>query len=401
MPSASIGIVGVIVTCIVTSMASLRRKPNSCYWIACFTDANGLQRQRSTKETNRGSAQRLAEKFEAAYATKLTEAQARMIMSDIYQEVRGETLYHSTTRKFMDDWLANKKVETTAGTFKRYRNAKDKLIKFLGDRAERDIAYIHKRDISALRDKTATELSASTANTDLKILRIAFAQAVVDGLRLDNPARAVKILKERRDDDATERRPFTLAEVKRVLAVSPPEWRGLILAGFYTGQRLGDVASMTWRMIDVDTRMVSFHAHKTNRLVKVPIAPALWRYLSRVPAHKPGDPVFPNAHQERVNADGESRRLSAQFHALLLKSNLVEKRSKKNTGRGHSVKRKTSELTFHSLRHTTTTLLKRTGAPESVAMDIIGHESDTESAGYTHIDERSKRAAINRLPDLG
>jgi hypothetical protein len=51
----------------------------------------------------------------------------------------------------------------------------------------------------------------------------------------------------------------------------------------------------------------------------------------------------------------------AQFYTLLVKAGLAKKRSKKNTGRGHSVKRTVSELTFHSLRHNTTSWLKRAG----------------------------------------
>lgn len=78
--------------------------------------------------------------------------------------IHGEQLYHSTTRKFFTDWMANKKSETSPGTHKRYQNAVDKLILFLGDRADRDVAYIHKRDLTALRDKTALDLSASTAS---------------------------------------------------------------------------------------------------------------------------------------------------------------------------------------------------------------------------------------------
>ena len=70
----------------------------------------------------------------------------------------------------------------------------------------------------------------------------------------------------------------------------------------------------------------------------------------------------------------------------------------KNSGRGHSVKRTVSELTFHSLRHNTTTWLKKAGVPESVVRDIIGHESELVSREYTHTDDESKRAAIQKLP---
>jgi hypothetical protein len=145
-------------------MASLRKKPNSRYWIACFTDGDGVQ------------------------------------------------LYHATVRKFLTDWLAGKQLEMSPGSHKRYQTAVDKLPAFMGDRAERDIA--------ALRDKTATELSPATANTDQKILRVAFRQVVVDGMRLDNPASAVSTLDDRREPGAPARRPFDEAELRTLLAVA-------------------------------------------------------------------------------------------------------------------------------------------------------------------------------------
>ena len=115
----------------------------------------------------------------------------------------------------------------------------------------------------------------------------------------------------------------------------------------------------------------------------------------------PDAPIFPKAAGEKRAADGESRRLSAQFHALLVKAGLVKSRPKdKNSGKGHSVKRTVSELTFHSLRHNTTSWLKRAGVPESVVRDIIGHESELVSREYTHLDDETKRKAIRNLPDI-
>ncbi len=96
-----------------------------------------------------------------------------------------------------------------------------------------------------------------------------------------------------------------------------------------------------------------------------------------------------------------SGRLSKQFHELLVTAGLAEARSKdKNSGRGHSVRRTVSELSFHSLRHNTTSWLKRAGVPESVVRDIIGHESELVSREYTHMDDETKRKAILKLPVL-
>ena len=382
-------------------MASLRKKPNSCYWIACFTDADGVQRQRSTATTDRTKALGMAQKFEAAYQMKLTEAQARKVVSDIYEQIHGEQLYHSTTRKYLADWLATKKNELSNGSYKRYGNVVAKLLAFLAERADRDIAFVHKRDLTELRDRTAANLSVSTANTDLKILRTAFRQAVVDGLRLDNPGSAVRTLEDRKDANAPTRRPFTESELKKLFAVAKGEWEGLILGGLYTGQRLGDLASLLGRKIDLDTELLTFRSQKTGRDMVVPIAQPFLAYLRK---HLPGDldaPVFPKAHSERREADGESRPLSAQFHALLVEAKLAKARPKdKDSGKGHSVRRTVSELSFHSLRHNTTSWLKKAGVPESVVRDIIGHESELVSRQYTHVDDETKRKAIRNLPVL-
>ena len=382
-------------------MASLRKKPNSCYWIACFTDADGVQRQRSTATTDRTKALGMAQKFEAAYQMKLTEAQARKVVSDIYEQIHGEQLYHSTTRKYLADWLATKKNELSNGSYKRYGNVVAKLLAFLAERADRDIAFVHKRDLTELRDRTAANLSVSTANTDLKILRTAFRQAVADGLRLDNPASAVRTLEDRKEANAPTRRPFTESELKKLFSVAKGEWEGLILGGLYTGQRLGDLASLLGRKIDLDAELLTFRSQKTGRDMVVPIAQPFLAYLRK---HLPGDldaPVFPKAHSERREADGESRPLSAQFHALLVEAKLAKARPKdKDSGKGHSVRRTVSELSFHSLRHNTTSWLKKAGVPESVVRDIIGHESELVSRQYTHVDDETKRKAICNLPVL-
>lgn len=94
--------------------------------------------------------------------------------------------------------------------------------------------------------------------------------------------------------------------------------------------------------------------------------------------------------------------LSQSFHALLVSAGLATARptSHKKQGEGRSAPRKQNELTFHSLRHTATSMLKNAGVSEAVARDIIGHDSAEVSRMYTHIDEPTKKKAINKLPDV-
>jgi integrase len=59
-----------------------------------------------------------------------------------------------------------------------------------------------------------------------------------------------------------------------------------------------------------------------------------------------------------------------------------------------------SDVSFHSLRHTSTSLLKNAGVSDVVARDIIGHESEAISRSYTHIETETKRKAVDSMPDV-
>jgi hypothetical protein len=64
----------------VTSMASLTRKPRSKFWFACFRDAGGKQRRKSTQETNYKKAMKIAEQYEQVAQRKLTVRAVRETM---------------------------------------------------------------------------------------------------------------------------------------------------------------------------------------------------------------------------------------------------------------------------------------------------------------------------------
>src|SRR5437764_14970183 len=97
-------------------MASIRKKSGSKYWFACFLFADGTRVQRSTKETDRKKAQRLAETFEEVARDRLTARQAQRVVADTYQRVTGNSLPSTTTRDYFKSWLDRKKPETSTST---------------------------------------------------------------------------------------------------------------------------------------------------------------------------------------------------------------------------------------------------------------------------------------------
>jgi integrase len=79
---------------------------------------------------------------------------------------------------------------------------------------------------------------------------------------------------------------------------------------------------------------------------------------------------------------------------------LARPRNHASIGKGRSNRRTFNELSFHSLRHTATSLMKDAGISPAIVQDIIGHESPAISAHYTHIGETAKRQAIALMPDV-
>jgi integrase len=78
------------------------------------------------------------------------------------------------------------------------------------------------------------------------------------------------------------------------------DFKGLILAGYYTGARLLDLARLTWSNVDLAERSISFTQKKTAAKLKVPIHPELFDYLlSRSVPDDGRKPLFPQLYHLR------------------------------------------------------------------------------------------------------
>jgi integrase len=195
-------------------------------------------------------------------------------------------------------------------------------------------------------------------------------------------------------------------EIKKVLSVADEEWRGLIIVGLYTVQRLGDVACLRWRNVDFEQKVISLVTRKGSRRVVVPFKGVkaledLLNILSSKP-HSEDTPLFPKAFQTVETQNGRVGSLSNQFADLLIQAKIrpekSHKRSPENAGR--SGRRASNTVSFHSLRHSGTSMMKNANVPHSIVQDIVGHDSAEISWLYTHVDEAAKAAALRKLPDI-
>ena len=312
----------------------------------------------------------------------------------------AETLPSTTVADFLNGWLERKELEAGQKTHQKYSGVVAQFLDHLGSKGKRDITTVTAADFTGFRDAASKKVTPGTVNVALKIIRSAFAQARRDGLIDFNEAERVTQLKRR---SRFERRPFTLRELRRILEAADDEWRGMILFGLYTGQRLGDLAALTWQNVDLQHAEIRLSTIKTTRRQIIPMAPPLIRFIEeKLPAgDDPAAPLFPRIH-DIVKRHKNGGHLSNQFNGILVASGLAKERSHKAdpNKKGRSATREQNELSFHSLRHTATTLLKNAGVSESVAMEFVGHDSTSISRNYTHIATESLKLAAEKLPDI-
>jgi integrase len=73
---------------------------------------------------------------------------------------------------------------------------------------------------------------------------------------------------------------------------------------------------------------------------------------------------------------------------------------KRPDGAGRDARRATSELSFHSLRHSATSLMKNAGVSPAIVQEFVGHDSKIINENYTHIETEVLRKAADSLPDF-
>ena len=372
-------------------MASLWKREKSRYYTACWTDAKGRRMKRSTKTTDKKLAEKLARQFEEESRAKRTANQARRILASIYKEVAGESLATTTARDFINGFVEGKAPQVSKATHDYYKGHARRFLEWLGAKADLDLADLTKKDLTAYRNHIATRTGSRTVNNTLKAIRTFFSAAKKDGFISDDPASDVDTVRDRSESN---RRPFTLPELQAIIAVADEEWRSMIRFGLYTGQRLSDIASLTWQNIDIAKNEIRLTTRKTGRRQTLPLSPALRAHIAGMTAgDDPSAPLHPVA--AAIVEKGRAGPLSKSFGDLLEAAGLrVHAAAEAGNARARY------PLSFHSLRHTATSLLKAAGVPQSVVMNYIGHDSADVSHGYTHTGREAMEKTAAAFPTL-
>ena len=379
-------------------MASVIKRRKSRYWVACYSLADGRRVQRSTKLQNKSKAIQMAIKLEEAARRNVSKATARKLMSELVEMIHGEVVSNESCAEFFTRWMARRRSEVSHATCQRFADVFQDLKAFLGKKGwEGPLSDLTSGTLSLWRDDLASRLSPQTVNIELKAVKQALKDAWVEGLIAESPAEKIKLMGIRKGGSG--KKVFTTEQYFALLAVAEGEWRGIIMAGALTGQRLSDIVAMRRDQIDVDYWW-RFESRKTGLQLDIPLArPFIDWYRDWIRERKiASEYVFPESQASVVAMKGKVGTLSNRFYRLMVLAGLVEaRRNDKIVGNGRSGTRRHSAMSFHSFRHTCTTWLKAAGESESVAMAFVGHESKSVNRSYTHMPEDALLRAMRQM----
>ena len=289
-----------------------------------------------------------------------------------------------TVEGYLDRWLADSvKGTVRRSTFAQYESVVNRHIApALGRLKLKSLTPAHVRAL--YRNKLDSGLAPRTVQYIHVTLHKALKQAVMDGLIPRNVTEAVKAPQAHKK----EVRPLDTTQIKALLsAARGGRLEALYVLAIHTGLRRSEILGLKWTDVDLETGILSVQRsldtdgtfnppkrNKSRRTVKLTgrAAEALKGHRARQNEERlrlgslweDHDLVFPNRVGKPMNADNLYHR---EFKPLLKKAEL-------------------SGFTFHSLRHTSATLLLSKNVNPKIVQEMLGHATISQTMDtYSHV----------------
>jgi integrase len=188
------------------------------------------------------------------------------------------------------------------------------------------------------------------------------------------PTRGIEKAPEPVDPDKYFR-PEEVENLLKVARVLDQKWRklpALIVLGFHTGLRVGNLLDLKWRDIDLEAKTATVAVTKNGRPHIAPLTDRCLEELLRLRKGQPDERVF--------------------------KSYLNDKPFNYRTLWGKVCKEAGYEgRTFHWLRHGCGSALASAGIAQAQIMQVMGHRTLIASARYIHSNVDDRRDVVGRV----
>ncbi|MBI3272210.1 MAG: site-specific integrase [Planctomycetes bacterium] len=320
-------------------------------------------------------------KLATAHATLTGGVPVATVLAEVFGDTRGARLtFKDAAPLYLEHAHARKKPSTFAGDVKRLR------VLLRAPWAGSLLSHVRAQDLerwAAERQKEGA--SGATVNRDLALASALFRWAIRQGYVEDNPVKGVERFSEKGRARETY---LSAAEARALVASASPILRPLLVAALSTGARRGDLLALRWRDADFDRRELVMRAEseKAGRGRVVPMTDDLCRELlalragRRTPALDGSDPLFTLGDGSPIG----DHALRLMFEAAVFRCQAIPVA-------------KRDAVTFHTLRHTSASLMVAAGVPIFDVAKILGHSTLAVTMRYAHFAPEAGRAAIARL----
>lgn len=370
----------------------------SRFWYLGWRDPRtGRAKQRSLKTTSKAE----AEKALAMHGL-LAKAQSMGTLDAVYLGLKGTVEKPKPLAGAWQQWIESYGLDTvTPETIDLYEDVGRDFHRHLS--GDPYLPAVKDIDADMVSDYLAA-LQAVNARSTLKkkraVIHAFFQHAVAHGWTDKNPVTRMKKGKKRKDAaPATSRQPFTPDEFKQLLKHAPDDfWRWMILAAFYTGQRMGDLITIEARQISVEKGIMQWTQGKTGKQVAVPIHASFQKQIEKILKRGSGH-LWPDQAREYMTSKGRSAPFSKFFRErIMVPAGLAEKPSHKKAKEGRAGRRQVHEKSFHSFRHAFTSVMANEGAPEHVISSMTGMSPEIIKR-YIHTSTEGLKKWVDRMPN--
>ena len=333
----------------------LSRARNKVYWIEYY-----VKELRKKKRERIGPWKSLAEQVLAKRKSEIAENRFLDKLEEPPEIPLREFVKHYI------EWCTthNKSPETKRTRLK-------PLLAFFGNM---QLSEISPWLIEKYKSKRRKEVSPSTVNKELTVLRHLFNKAIQWGYARENPLKHVEWYREPKG----KLRFLSAEEIAALLQAAPLWLQRLILFALNTGMRRGEILSLTWDSIDFENGLIYVSQSKSGEARHVPMNNVTREILLEVrkEVETISDYVFinPKTGTRRVNIRKAFRRTCKAAGV---------------TG-----------CTFHTLRHTFASHLVMRGIDLKTVSELLGHKSINMTMRYAHLSPDHKRLSMKSIQEV-
>jgi integrase len=223
-------------------------------------------------------------------------------------------------------------------------------------------------DVEKFKSSRAKEVSPSTVNRALAVLKSMFNRAIVWKKAEHNPCRAVTMFKENNQ----RLRFLEKEEISRLLENSSEHLKPILILALNTGMRKGEILNLKWRDIDIKRGIIHLYDTKNGEAREIPMNEITQKTIIGVLKNPESQYVFCNKEGKPY---GNVRK---SFATALKKAGIAD-------------------FCFHSLRHTFASQLVMSGIDLNTTRELLGHKSLTMTLRYSHLSCNHKKRAVDVL----